>query len=351
MSDEGNVGRNAGIAGAALAVITTAGLAAAKGVAIRDRRRTGTTRKAAVVAAALADPSDAKHHHLIMRDGAKVHVVERGKATNGTVVLLHGVTLSTRLWHYAIDTLGDEFRTIAIDWRGHGRSIAGDLGYGLDILADDLAEVLEQLEVQHAVAVGHSMGGMALMHFCQRHAAMLHHRVNGLMFLSTASADVAVATVPAALTGIIRRTLSLNPIARRAAWTLPGDLGYTMVRVTFGIAPSAMAVEHVRNIVAEMDADATAASVVPLLTHDATKILPKIDVPTMVVVGSADRVTPPVQARKTARLVPGAELTELDGAGHLIMLERRDQFHALVRTLVERSLQAPSAQPLRNVAR
>jgi alpha/beta hydrolase fold len=122
MSDDGNLGRNAGIVGATLGVITTAGLVAAKGVAVRDRRRTGTSKRAATVAAALADPSDARHRYLTMRDGAKVHVVERGSAAKGTVILLHGVTLSTRLWHYALDTLGDEFRTIAVDFRGHGRS-------------------------------------------------------------------------------------------------------------------------------------------------------------------------------------------------------------------------------------
>ncbi len=337
-SDSRNtVGLAAGIAGAALAAVTTLGLAAAKGVAVRDRRRTGTSKKAAKVAASLTDPSDATHHHLVLRDGAKVHVVERGSATNGTVVLLHGITLSTRLWHHALDELGDSFRTIAVDWRGHGRSLAGELGYGLDVLSDDLAEVLELLDVRDAVVVGHSMGGMALMHFCGDHRSVLKERVRGLMFLSTASADVATATLPAALQGVVQRVLALNPIARRASWTLPGDLGYTMVRLTFGIKPEATWVEHVRNIVTEMDEDATSASFIPLLSHDATAAIATIDLPTMVVVGSADRLTPPAQARKTARLIVGAELIELDGPGHLIMLERQDRFHELVRTLVEQS--------------
>jgi pimeloyl-ACP methyl ester carboxylesterase len=337
--------RNAGIAGAALAAVTTLGLATAKGIAVRDRRRSGTSKRAALVAASLTDPSDAIHHYLVLRDGAKIHVVERSPrrtASNPaldspTVVLLHGVTLSTRVWHHSLDVLGDEFRTIAIDWRGHGRSLAGDLGYGLDVLATDLAEVLNQLDIHDAVIVGHSMGGMALMHFCGNHPAILSQRVSGLMFLSTACADVGVAALPAALHGAVRGLLTKPLVARRASWTLPGDLGYTMVRATFGEKPSAAWVEHARNIVAEMDPNATSASIIPLLSHDATHILPGITIATMVVVGTADRVTPLAQARKTASLIDGAELIEVDGAGHLIMLERQARFHALVRALATRA--------------
>ncbi len=336
-----HLGRNAGIAGAVLAAVTTAGLATAKGVAIRDRRRTGTSKQAALVAAALTDPSDAIHHQLTLRDGASIHVVERGSADAGTIVLLHGVTLSTRVWHHALDALGDDLRTVAIDWRGHGRSVAGDLGYGLEILADDLAEVLEQLDIKGAVVVGHSMGGMALMRFCGDHRTVFEKRVSALMFLSTACADVAVSTIPSALRGAIKAIGSRNFIARRASWTLPGDLGYSMVRVTFGEKPQAVWVEHARHIVAEMDPDATAASVIPLLTHDATAVLSTISVPTMVVVGTADRVTPVRQARKIASRIPDSELIEMEGAGHMIMLERQSRFHSLVRVLAAQAQDQP----------
>ena len=91
-----------------------------------------------------------------------------------------------------------------------------------------------------------------------------------------------------------------------------------------------------RHIVSTMDPAATAASVVPLVHHDARAVLPFVAIPALVLVGSNDRVTPPSQARVIASLLPNAELVELDGPGHLIMLERQAQFHRLVTRLAER---------------
>jgi pimeloyl-ACP methyl ester carboxylesterase len=326
----------AGIAGAAVGALGASMLGVAKAVAVNDRRRTKVSKQQAKVAAALADPSDAIHRTLTLSDGATYHVVERqpsGVPSEPPVVLLHGVTLSTRIWHHALDELGSSCRAVAIDWRGHGRSVAGADGFGLDILARDLAEVVTQLDLRSCVIVGHSMGGMALMRFAADHPAVLHERVGGLLFLSTACADVGVGALPNVVRAGVRRMMSLSPIARRASWTLPGDLGYTMVRLTFGDRPTPLGVELARDIVANMDPDATAASIVPLLGHDARASLPRVTLPTMVMVGSEDRVTPPAQARKIASLISGAELIELDGPGHMIMLERPARLHQAIRKL------------------
>jgi pimeloyl-ACP methyl ester carboxylesterase len=330
-------GKRVGLAGAALAAISATALGVAKGVAVNDRRRDGRSKDQLLLDASDTDIPNADHHHLTMADGAHIHVVSRGVAHSErpVVVLLHGVTLSSKIWKYAFDALSDDFRVVAIDWRGHGRSVAGVDGFGLAQLAADLAEVLTQLDLRQCVIVGHSMGGMALMRFCGDHATTLQERVKAIMFLSTASGDIGMATVPAALRGGVKRILEAAPIARRASWTLPGDLGYSMVRVTFGDRPDPEWVEETRNILAEMDSSATAASFVPLLSHDASKVLPTLALPVVVMVGSEDRLTPPSQAKRTASLIRNAELALVEGAGHMIMLERQTRFHQAIRSLCQ----------------
>jgi pimeloyl-ACP methyl ester carboxylesterase len=331
------VNKGLGITGAAIAAVSATALGVAKGVAMNDRRRVGRSKEQVLLEASDTHVEDAQHHQLTMADGASIHVVSRGPRDDGkpVVVLLHGVTLSSQLWKQAFGALSNDMHVVALDWRGHGRSVAGTKGYGLELLASDLAEVLVQLDLRNAVIVGHSMGGMALMHFAGQHQTELRNRVRALMFLSTAASDVGMATLPAVMRGGVRRLLSTVTIARRASWTLPGDVGYTMVRATFGDRPDPEWVEETRVIVAAMDADATAASFVPLLAHDATEVLPTIELPVMVVVGTEDRLTPPAQAKRIASLVPGAELVVLDGPGHMVMLERQDRFHQLVRSLCE----------------
>lgn len=326
----------AAVAASAAAALAGAGLAAAKSIAVADRRRSGITRRQAEVAAALSDPSDATQRTLVMRDGTLVHVVERGPADGVPLVLLHGVTLSTRLWHRTLDALGDRYRVVALDWRGHGSSTVGSLGYGLGPLAGDLAEVLVRLDLTGAVVVGHSMGGMALMRFCGDHPVVLRERVAGLVFLSTACAEILGGSLPSVLRGAVGRLAHRPWMASRASWIAPGDLGYAMVRATFGERPSPLWVEQVRHIVEGMDPQATAQSVIGLLDHDARSVLPGVDTPSLVVVGTRDLLTPPAQARVTASLLPDAELVVLDGGGHLLMLERQDELHRLLTQLAER---------------
>ncbi len=321
------------IVGLVLGAATAAALGAAKGVAVTDRRRSGQSKTEAK--SLPTEPAGTLHRTLRMGDGAQIHVMTYGRAPADapTVLLLHGVTLSGRLWHRAMTEFGRDHHVVVPDWRGHGRSVAGNDGFGLDLLASDLASILEQLDLSNCVIVGHSMGGMALMRFCGDHRPVLDARVRALLFLSTAAGEVGPAMVPAALRGAVRGLLSQRPLARRASWTLPGDAGYAMVRVTFGERPDPTWVEEARDIVGDMDPEATAASFVPLLSHDAANAFVGLTQPVTVVVGTKDRLTPPAQAKRIASLVPHAKLVVLDGPGHMVMLERQTEFAALVRSL------------------
>jgi non-heme chloroperoxidase len=252
-------------------------------------------------------------------------VISRGEGP--PILLSHGVTLSVRTWVKQMDSLpAAGFRTIAFDHRGHGSSTAGSDGHTLDTLAADMHCVLEGMDLRDAVLVGHSMGGIAAQLLCLRHPEVAAERLAGLVLLSTLS----------------RTSISANPILRSlleqvASVTLDAggamklrNLGLLVARVGFGRNPVPSHVELTRQMIVECDPATRKAAPSALLGLDLTAELGAIDVPTLVIGGTHDVITPPAEARRIAETIPGARLELLDGAGHMVMLERADELDDLV---------------------
>lgn len=284
----------------------------------------------------LAVPPDAIDRVLESYDGGRIHVTERGDGP--PIVLLHGITLQTAVWHYQLADLADRFRVVCVDWRGHGGSAAGRDGYGLDRLARDLATVLTELDLREAVVVGHSMGGMALMQFCADCEEVLDDRVAGLVFLSTSPG----AFVPAMLEGAIRawgeRRFSdghLTGRPPRLSYRMPpNDLSFLLARVAFGRRPSATHVDFVRAMIGLIPNESSIPSGFGLMYHDAREALRDTKTRSIVVVGSHDFLTPVFMARSIHRALPNGELRVVQGAGHHVMLERREELAELLTQFV-----------------
>ncbi len=305
-------------------------IGAVAGVGVAGRRIRATTHPD--TDRLLPAPPDVVHHTVRTDDGADLHVVERGQGR--PLVLLHGVTLQWWVWGAQFNTLSDRFRVLAWDMRGHGRSTVGSEGITLEAVADDLARVLEDLDLQDAIVVGHSMGGMALGRFCARHEDLMVERCGGLMFLDTSAAPLAL---PALLEGSTRAQEVLRRVAyagtsrprMRYAWP-DTNTSLLMVRTAFGHEPSAAAVEEVRGMLAEMDHDNLVAAGRAIVDHDVRKDLAHVKVPAMVVVGGSDLLTPPGQSKILAAAIPGSVLHVLPGVGHQTMQEAPERFAELV---------------------
>lgn len=318
-----------------------AGWAAARAVALTDRRRNPAD------GGALDEPEGALHHTFDAYDGGRLHVVEVGDRSARPLVLLHGVTLSARLWAYQMADLSDRFRVIAPDWRGHGSSVVGADGFGVDRLARDLVTVLDRMDVRDAVIVGHSMGGMALMRYAADHPDDLHRHAAGVVFLSTAASDAATGPLSQVIRTAnagLRRDVRL---VDRVPVSAPGNLGYTIVRLGFGRQPAKVWVDETRAMLAEMSSRSAGRSVLALMDHDCRSTLPALDLPTLVVVGSNDNLTPESQAREIADLIPHAGLVVYPDGGHMLMLERREDLDHLLADFASRlpARPAPSVRP------
>lgn len=271
-------------------------------------------------------PDDVVHHEIPTADGGVLHAVERGSGR--PLVLLHGITLRHDVWSPQLHQLADRYRVIALDLRGHGGSRAGSAGFGLSRLADDLALVLEHLDLTEAVVVGHSMGGMTAMQFCAEHPDVLDQRVDGLVFVATRAHQVLPPFMVDGARHLVGRGQAMVDEGRQ----LPARANLTehLARLAFGDHPSPRAVALVAEMGRSMEHEALVPSVAGLLEHDARDALRATHTPSLVVVGTRDVLTPVPAGRHLAHLLPRSELVVLPKAGHQLMQERPDELAELI---------------------
>lgn len=276
------------------------------------------------------------------RDGGHLVLLDKGQGR--PVLFVPGVTLRAGIWRYQF-ALTDHYRVVALNQRGHGESRPGEAGFGLDRLADDLADVLEALDLRDVVIVGHSMGGMATMRFAHRHPLVRKERVAGLVLVATTAEPVlgfgSSARVQRLGKALDRRGASIG--WERVPAFAPGDtdLGYSLARLSFGDRALPHHVDVTRRMLVEMQRESMHRSMVGLLDNDELPVLHTVDTPTLVVVGSRDTLTPPRHAKRIAAALPDAELVVLPGAGHQVMLERPQELNALVEGLLLRTSPRP----------
>jgi pimeloyl-ACP methyl ester carboxylesterase len=262
---------------------------------------------------------------LDSHDGGTIYTISRG--TGPVVVFCHGVTLSSRVWAKQFDAFPSAgYRAVAFDSRGHGESRAGDTGHSLDNLADDLKTVLVELDLRDVVLVGHSMGGMTVQAFAIRHPDVVADRVAGLVLLSTSSHNLV--SDAKRVRGALEQVVNVGPDV--ATFMRQRNLGLLLARIGFGDDPNPSHVEATREMLAACDKATTREAVSALLHLDLTEGLPKVHVPTLVVVGTADALTPPRDSLRIAELLPGARLVEYEGSGHMLMYERTEEVDALI---------------------
>ncbi len=257
------------------------------------------------------------------------------------LLLLHGITLSSAVWHYQLrDLAAAGHRVAALDFRGHGRSQAGTEGYTIDRLAADVEEVSVALGLEGLVLAGHSMGGMVALRMLARDPALAAGggRVAALMLAATSASPVRRRGVPlarnlvAAARPLLMRSAALT--SRLPGPTLPAnDLAFLLARITFGGEASPGEVSFTGSLTSEVAARVSAALLLEILRFDEDAVLGSIRLPTTVVVGDHDLMTPVRHAEAMAAAIPGASLEVLAGCGHMVMLERRQEVDRLLARL------------------
>jgi pimeloyl-ACP methyl ester carboxylesterase len=280
-----------------------------------------------------------------------------------TVVLLHGWTLDNRLWRQQIadlpERLGAPVRMLAFDLRGRSSATHG-ADATLEQLGDDLAEVLrQQVPRGPVVLVGHSLGGMAIMEYAHRHAAAFARRVVGVVLVSTSAEGSSrtsyglsprLARVMRILevqgAGLLARSGAWRPHRRLMPLLAPG------VRwLVFGHRVDTSWIALTASMVGNAPLCAIGGFRPSVDLHHRVDTLAAMrGLPVAVLVGSADRLTPPACAETIARELPEAELQRCDGAGHMLPIERPDTVTDAIVSVIRRGARAHRRPPRQRTA-
>lgn len=294
-----------------------------------------------------APPTPDRELTVTSADGARLYAQVHGPREAPAVLLSHGWTCSTAFWAPIVHRLSADHRVIVYDQRGHGRSApATASGYRTRILVEDLVAVADQTlgPGERAVLVGHSMGAMTLIAAADQ--PLLRERAAAVALCSTGTARlVAEARLLPLRPGPVRTRIQgailgshaplgpVTPLARRV-------LKYA----TMGRHATPAMVEACALIVHSCPRAVRAGWAEVLGTLDLESHVSRLTVPTAVVVGTADRLTPPVHAHGLAAgLSHCVGLTELSGIGHMTPLETPDVVSEVIRALVVDHLRAPAA--------
>jgi pimeloyl-ACP methyl ester carboxylesterase len=350
------VSRRRSLAYAAGGIGAAAVAALATGVAVERRvvraRRSG---------AAAADRLGALHSDPVAvrcDDGLELHAeVDEaspyaegmaGPADEVTLVFAHGYALNLDCWHFQREALRGKYRMAFFDQRSHGRSERSDREHAtIDQLGDDLACVVQELApTGDVVLVGHSMGGMSIIAFAERHPELFASRVAGVALVSTTAGG-------------------LKPHRTLSRW-IPDRVGQLMApRVVAALAKAPELVDSARRsgsnvgfLVADMFAfgsrDVPAAQVEfldEMLAGTSFDVLAEFfpnfsqldkfehlvafaDIETVIVCGTKDKLTSIGHSRKMADRLPNATLVECEGAGHMVIFEAADQVNSALEELV-----------------
>jgi 3-oxoadipate enol-lactonase len=254
-------------------------------------------------------PRQSRIGEMVRHGVGDVSLTAEVRGDGPALLLIHGFPLDHSLWAHQIATLKG-WRRIAPDLRGCGDAQGPERGYSMATYADDLAHLLDRLQVKQAVIAGLSMGGYIAFEMLRRH----RDRVAGLILVDTR---------PDADTPEGRASReALMEVARKEG---PGAVGERMVPRLLG-RTTQRTQPHLVPQVRQMAGRWSAPGIVGALTamrdrSDSTPLLQTIDIPTLVVVGQEDEVTPPALARAMTSAIPSAAMTTIAAAGHLAPLE------------------------------
>ena len=257
---------------------------------------------------------------------AVVDSLEMGYDDVGTglpMLLVHAFPLNRTMWAPQVSALVERCRCIAADFRGFGESSVRP-PYSIEQYADDLAHLLDVLHIDRVVLAGCSMGGYAAFAFWRRH----RERVRALVLADTragADSDKALARRRELIE--VARTEGSTAIANLQIAGMVGKTTREKQPDTYDAVHRMIAQAPVEGIVGGLEA--------MMLRADSTALLAGIDVPTLIVVGDEDALTPVKEARAMHERIAGSRLEVIAQAGHLASVERPAAFnHVLTEFLV-----------------
>lgn len=245
-----------------------------------------------------------------------LNIIDQGPKTAMPLVFIHGFPFSHRMWEPQIDYFAHDYWVISYDIRGHGQSEVGDGQYTVEFFVDDLFAILDHLAVGPCLLCGLSMGGYIALRAMEREPG----RLKALVLCDTrADADGNEAK--------IRRAEAMRTIKTQ------GIEKYANEFVKLLLAPTTLSsqpklVEKIKNIIRANPPVGIRGALLALAARtDTTGVLARITVPTLVLIGEHDGLTPPALGEAMRQKIPNAILEVVPKAGHLSNMENPEFFN------------------------
>ncbi len=252
-----------------------------------------------------------------MDEKVSLYFEEHGHGT--PVVLIHGFPLDHTIWNPLVPLLEGKARLILPDLRGYGKSPVTRGTYDMGLLADDIKEMLDGLNIRQAVLVGHSMGGYVSLAF----ARCYPERLLGLALV----ASQAAADTPERRQG---RLQTAGEVERRGVKSLAKTMPEKLTT-----HPDL--VEPLRQLILQANPAGVAGALKGMADReDMTRRLSEINVPTLIIAGAQDSLIPLEKSREMERLLPRGWLVEIPNAGHMPMMEAPEMVAEALFRLLEK---------------
>ena len=231
------------------------------------------------------------------------------------VVFIHGFPFSREMWRGQVKALSRDFYVVTYDVRGHGESDTGDGQYTVELFVDDLIALFDHLKLKRAAVVGLSMGGYIALRAAERHP----DRFRALVLCDTRSeAD--------GNEGKIKRAQQVREIKNGGL----KDFTEQFLRAVFyekSISSDLPAVASIKSIIEKTPPQAVAGTLIALAGRtDTSAALYKLNIPTLILVGRHDAITPPSAANAMKEKISGSEMHIIPDAGHMSNLENPAEF-------------------------
>ena len=248
--------------------------------------------------------------------GKTMSYEERGSGR--PLVLLHGFPLDARIWERQLETFGDRFRVIAPDLPGFGRS-ASDQKFTIKSLAEDVHQLLKQIGALPCALGGLSMGGYVALAF----AKLCPRDLNALILIDTrAEGDTAE--------GKEKRNKMIELARGQGSRAVADQMFPNMVTAAHGADPSVGG--KLRTIMEACPPRTIEHALLAMRDRpDFTSDLPSIGVPTLILVGANDAITPPPMAQAMHKAISRSKLVEIPDAGHMTPMEQPDAVNRAIR--------------------
>ena len=267
---------------------------------------------------------------LVKVNDCVLHYDLLGPETGEVVCFLHSLSSDTGVWAEQVyPLLAEGWRVLRLDMRGHGGSHAGDDDFSMKDLANDIAGILDFLDIEKIHLVGLSIGGMIAQCFAIQYGQRLH----SLMLCGTA---------PTRLGGSFDEMWAPRFALMDTSGSVEPLADASMERwVTDSFKPEHPGKwQQIRDTVAQTSTEGYRGGGIAIDKFDVVDQLPQVAVRTLVVCGDQDPGTPPEGNRRIAELIPGAQYLEIPNARHFPMVEYPELFNRVMMGWLDRGLVA-----------